>query len=217
MALVYNAEIRPSKLDLVKAWAPTQPWFPGTADAEFALAGAFRFDDPEGEVGVETLLFSVGDDVVVQVPLTYRGAPLEGGEAHLLTTMEHSVLGDRWVYDGAADPVFIATTATAILTGGSQAELLVPVEGSDSVARREPTALVTGSGTEVSAVSLPAVTDVVVRNEGGLTLVEAGGIRLAIARVVSEGAMSSIADAEVLAGTWAGQDRRVPLVAAWRA
>jgi hypothetical protein len=217
MALVYAAEIRPSKLELAEAWAPTQPWFPAGANAEFRMAGAYRLDDPEGEVGVETLLLSVGDGTVVQIPLTYRGAPLEGAEAHLITTMEHSVLGDRWVYDGAADPVYIATTATAVFTGGSQAELLVPVDGSDSLARREPTALVTGNGTEISAVPVPAVADVIVRNEGNVTLVEAGDIRLAIVRVVSEAALQSFAGADALAGTWAGQDAAVRLVAAWRA
>jgi hypothetical protein len=217
MALIYAAELRPSKLELVQAWAPTQPWFRGSADAELEIVDAYRLDDPAGEVGIETLLISVGDGSVVQIPLTYRGATLEGGEAHLITTMEHSILGDRWVYDGAGDPVYLATTATAVSTGGTQAELLVSADGSDSVVRRDPTALVTGSGTETSVVPVPAVTDVIVRNEGDVTLVEAGGIRLAVARVISEAALHSFADAELLAGTWAGQDTAIPLVAAWRA
>lgn len=215
MALIYAAELHPSKLELAQAWAPTQPWFPERADAEFRLAGAYRFDDPEGEVGVETLLVSVGD-AVVQIPLTYRGAPLEGGEAHLITTMEHSVLGKRWVYDGAGDPVYIAVTATAILTGGSQAELLLAADGSGTVVRRDPTALVSGSGAEASGVPLPAATDITVRNEGDVTFVEAGSIRLAVARVVSAAALASVADAETLSGMWAGQDEAVSLVAAWR-
>jgi hypothetical protein len=217
MALLYTSEIRPSKLELVQAWAPTRPWFPGSADAELVSVGAYRFDDPEGEVGVETLLVRVGDGALVQIPLTYRGAPLEGGEAHLITTMEHSVLGDRWVYDGAGDPVYLATTATAISTGATQAELLVSTGGSDELVRREPTALVTGSGTGASVVAAPAVGDIVTRDEGDVTLVEAGAIRLAIARVVSDGALAAFTDAETLVGTWAGQDTAVPLVASWRA
>jgi hypothetical protein len=217
MALLHTAEIRPSKLELVQAWAPTRPWFPGPADAELVSVGAFRFDDPEGEVGVETLLVRVGGGPLVQIPLTYRGAPLAGGEAHLITTMEHSVLGDRWVYDGAGDPVYLATVATAIHTGGTHAELLVSTGDSDDLVRREPTALVAGSGTGDTALPAPAVGDIVMRDEGDVTLVDGGGILLAIARVVSDGALEAFADAELLAGTWAGQHTAVPLVAARRA
>ena len=38
------------------------------------------------------------------VPLTYRGAPLAGGEADLVGTTEHSALGTRWVYDAWRRP-----------------------------------------------------------------------------------------------------------------
>ncbi len=62
-------------------------------------------------MGVETLLVRVGEGPVLQVPLTYRGAPLPGGESALVGTMEHSVLGPRWVYDGTGDPVYVATLA----------------------------------------------------------------------------------------------------------
>jgi predicted trehalose synthase len=60
-------------------------------------------------VGIETLLVvdESGDSpVLYQVPLTYRGAPLEGGHDALVGTMQHSVLGPRWVYDGPRDPVY---------------------------------------------------------------------------------------------------------------
>lgn len=216
MALIYNADIRPSKLELVQAWAPTQSWFPRDGDDALSNVGAYRFDDPAGEVGIETLLLSLANGTVIQIPLTYRGAPLEGAEKHLITTMEHSVLGDRWVYDGVGDPVYVAATANAALTGGSQAELLVSADGSDSVVRREPTVLVTGSGTEASAGTSPPAATVVVRNKGGVTLAEMGEIRLAIARVVSGSALAAFTDAETLAGTWAAQDAAVPLVAVWR-
>ena len=217
MALIYTADISPSKLELVQVWAPTQPWFPAGADVELSNAGAYRVDDPDGEVGIETLLFSVGDGTEIQVPLTYRGAPLEGAEHHLITTMKHSVLGDRWVYDGAGDPVYIATTATTVLTGKAQAELLVAADAAGSVVRREPTALVTSSGRETSEVPVLSVTNIAVRHDGAVTLVEAGEIRLALARVISDDALTSFADAATLTGTWAGHDSRVPLVAVWRA
>src|SRR5688500_4976088 len=71
--------------------------------------GTWRLDDPAGQVGVETLVVQdVADPrgTVYQVPLTYRGAPLLGAEHALVGTTEHSVLGQRWVYDGPHDPVY---------------------------------------------------------------------------------------------------------------
>lgn len=49
------------------------------------------------------------EPVAYLVPLGYRGAALEGvpGEA-LIGTSEHGVLGTRWIYDGAHDPVVLA-------------------------------------------------------------------------------------------------------------
>ena len=91
----------------------------GDVEAELLLdltddAGSWRLprvDDPAGQVGVETIL--VVDEagaapVVYQVPLTYRAAPLDGAQSALVGTMEHSVLGRRWVYDGPHDPVYAA-------------------------------------------------------------------------------------------------------------
>jgi hypothetical protein len=49
-----------------------------------------------------------GADTTYQVPLSYRGAPLEGAEAELVGTAEHGVLGPRWIYDGVRDPVVVA-------------------------------------------------------------------------------------------------------------
>jgi hypothetical protein len=217
MALLYKADIHPSKLELVRAWAPTRSWFPSSDASALTQVAAFRFDDPDGEVGVETVLLRVADDgPVVQVPLTYRGAPLDGAEAHLITTMTHSVLGDRWVYDGAADPVYIATAATTAFGGGTQAELLVSTAGSDALERREPTAVVRGSGSAASEVPTPSVSKVETRDDGALTLVEAADVRLAIARVIADGALDAFAHAETIAGSWAGQGAAVPLVAAWR-
>lgn len=56
------------------------------------------------------------------MPLTYRGAPLPGAEPWLVGTMEHSVLGRRWVYDGCGDPVHVAALVATILAGGIQAK-----------------------------------------------------------------------------------------------
>jgi hypothetical protein len=108
MALLHQAELVPSKLEALAAWAPSQPWFDGDPERLERVA-AFRLDDPAGEVGVEVLLLRAGDGPVLQVPLTYRGSPLEGGDEWLVGTMQHSVLGERWVYDGCGDPVYVAT------------------------------------------------------------------------------------------------------------
>src|SRR5690349_10364756 len=116
MAVIHHATITPTKLELLAGWLPGRPWFPG---GELRQVDAYRFDDPAGEVGVETLLVAA-DGAVVQAPLTYRGAPLEAAEQHLLGTMEHSVLGTRWIYDGCGDPVWAAALATTVLTGGTE-------------------------------------------------------------------------------------------------
>ena len=79
---------------------------------------SWRLDDPAGQVGIETLLVvDEGGDVpvVYQVPLTYRGAPLEDAQNALVGTMQHSVLGRRWVYDGPQDPVYAAQLLELVL------------------------------------------------------------------------------------------------------
>jgi len=73
---------------------------------------------------MEIFLLRGVDGRTVQVPLTYRGAPFSGGDGWLITTMTHTVLGDRWVYDAVGDPVFVATLATTIATGGREAAAL---------------------------------------------------------------------------------------------
>ncbi|MFI8262592.1 MULTISPECIES: maltokinase N-terminal cap-like domain-containing protein [unclassified Streptomyces] len=113
MAVVHRTTMTPDKLELLASWLPTQPWYrdPGAGRApQPARAGGFRLDDPQGEVGIEFM--AVRDDagdrpVTYHVPLTYRGAPLDGAEHALVGTSEHGVLGRRWIYDGAHDPVLV--------------------------------------------------------------------------------------------------------------
>lgn len=120
MAVVHRAELKPAKLDLIAAWLPTQEWFRNGGPAE--REATFRLDDPAGEVGIETFVVRSGSSLF-HVPLTYRGAPLEGGR--LVGELEHSVLGHRWVYDGPSDPVYVATTTEAIVTGGHEVEMFL--------------------------------------------------------------------------------------------
>ena len=209
MALLHTAEITPSKTELLTSWAPTQPWFVGDAGVSVTNLAAYRFDDPEGQVGIETILITAGDGPVLQVPVTYRDAPLAGAEASLITTMQHTVLGKRWVYDATGDPAYLAAVATAALTGGRQAELTIEIDGQMVV--REPTAVVAGSGTPGgTGVTPPAVADISIHQEPGATTVTAGSLRIVVARVLGDDdVLASLAphaaSNEVLAGTWAEQ------------
>ena len=90
MALLHRAQLSPSKLELVGDLLASRAWFRG---GTVAAVGAYRFDDPAGEVGIETHLVRADDGPVLQVPLTYRAAPLAGRGGVLVGTTEHSVLG----------------------------------------------------------------------------------------------------------------------------
>ncbi|MDN5716792.1 MAG: phosphotransferase [Janibacter sp.] len=111
MAQIYQAELTPSKLELLTEWMGGQRWYVGAGRRpRLRRLDSWRLDDPQGEVGIETIvvLDEAGTTpVVYQVPLTYRDAPLEGGQAALVGEMEHSVLGHRWVYDAPHDPVYV--------------------------------------------------------------------------------------------------------------
>lgn len=129
MALIHDVTLRPSKLELLVPWLPQQRWAAGLAGALDRVA-SFRFDDPEGEVGVETLLIGVGPDLF-QVPLTYRGAPVDAWTDHLVGTLDHPVLGQRWVYDAVADPVYLAALAEAVYDGAPQAAQFRAIAGGE--------------------------------------------------------------------------------------
>jgi len=127
MALFHAATITPTKSDLIAAWAPTQPW--GVpAEVPTKVIGSYRFDDPDGRVGMETHLVAAGD-TVLQVPLTYRDEPLEGADDALIVEMQHSVLGTRWVYDGLRDPRFVVMLAGVAMTGQGEALGMVVYDG----------------------------------------------------------------------------------------
>ena len=91
------------------------------------MIGSYRFDDPDGRVGMETHLVTAGG-VVFQVPLTYRDEPLDGADDALITEMHHSVLGTRWVYDGLRDPLFVVMLAAVAMTGQGEALGMVVYE-----------------------------------------------------------------------------------------
>ncbi|MFI6369618.1 1,4-alpha-glucan branching protein [Streptomyces sp. NPDC050546] len=125
MAVIHHTTLTPTKLELLTSWLPTRPWYrAGAAEPKLVKAGGFRLDDPRGEVGIEFLVVtdtSGPHPIVYLVPLTYRGAPLDGAEHALVGTMEHGVLGRRWAYDGCHDPVTVGQLA-ALIEGRVQAQ-----------------------------------------------------------------------------------------------
>ncbi|MEZ5330463.1 MAG: hypothetical protein R2991_00080 [Thermoanaerobaculia bacterium] len=118
MGIFHRAVIVPTKEEVLAQWVPTQPW--GAPAGLLDVIGSYRLDDPDGRVGMEVFLVAAGD-AVLQVPLTYRDEPLEGADAALLTGMQHSVLGHRWVYDGLCDPLFLTVLAAVAMTGQGEA------------------------------------------------------------------------------------------------
>jgi hypothetical protein len=179
MGIVHHtATLSPTKQELVEAWLPTRPWAEGRRVA--GKVAEYRFDDPEGEVGVETILWRTDDGTVLQTPLTYRAAPLDGAEAHLVGTTDHSVLGQRWVYDGCGDPVWAATLVDTIETGGRQAQMFIEQDG-----RRvdvPPRMQVRGSGSDASVPRTISINEVA--DDGAVTVVSADQVEIAVARVV---------------------------------
>lgn len=125
MAVIYDTTMSPSKLELLTAWLPAQPWYLGSGhEPALAKAGGFRLDDPQGEVGIEFMMVTDGSGdqaAAYQVPLTYRAAARVGANDALIGTAEHGVLGPRWIYDGTHDPVLVAQLV-ALIQGAAQAQ-----------------------------------------------------------------------------------------------
>jgi hypothetical protein len=125
MATIHRTTMVPSKHDLLGDWLPQQPWYLDTgAPPALDRAGGFRLDDPAGDVGIEFIFVTDGtrdQATTYHVPLAYRGAPLPGADAGLLGTSEHGVLGRRWVYDAAHDPVAVSALLE-FLCGATKAQ-----------------------------------------------------------------------------------------------
>ncbi|HET8970217.1 MAG TPA: hypothetical protein VFN19_04090 [Candidatus Nanopelagicales bacterium] len=184
MALIHtDADLNPGKLELIAAWLPTQPW---GASGEATRLASYRFDDPAGEVGIETFVVAVGD-AVLQVPMTYRGTPLEG--ARPVGEMEHSVLGHRYVYDGATDPVYLDAVRQVVVAGGHEADWVTP-DGT-VLPRFRTSAAVSGLATDPAA---------------------AAGTVEVVRRPLEDDAVSDADVVGTLTGTWTGQEQPIVLV-----
>ncbi|WP_028658789.1 CG0192-related protein [Nocardioides insulae] len=185
MAIIYPATISPTKAELLDQWVPTQSWWPGDDDVQ--EIASYRFDDPDGQVGIETFLLRAGDESVVQVPMTYRGTPAPDPSAALICTMEHSVLGTRWIYDAPTDPTYLEVVRQVILEGGREVALEIH-HPDGSVTTRPTTCTVTGRPGTASDTPVDPV--------------------LALERRPSAGAIPT---GPVLVGTWEGQTEPVVL------
>jgi hypothetical protein len=117
MARFHRATLTPTKDAIIAAWTSTQPWGPAPGVAT-SVIGSYRFDDPDGRVGMESFLVDAGGPLL-HVPLTYRDEPL--GTAAPVAEMDHSVLGTRWVYDGLRDPAYVVMLAAVAMTGQGEA------------------------------------------------------------------------------------------------
>jgi Maltokinase N-terminal cap domain len=206
MALIHQATLRPSKQELVAAWLPARKWYTGPT-GEVERVATFRFDDPAGEVGIETMLIRVADGPVFQVPLTYRGAPLPGADAWLLDTSEHSVLGKRWIYDATADPVYAAALAGAILANTGQAPQYEEIDG-----RLQPRDLPMTITSTTSEPTPPPAVDVVHQvSDADPTRIVTNTVELAIVRRVTQDPGLT---GTLLTATWPTQPTPLPLASA---
>ena len=104
--IFFNAELDPGKEHFQRAFLPSAGKL--AEDEKFDVHSAWRMVDPDGVLGMEIFLAEIpGQQALVQIPVTYRPKPL-GPELDgaLLGKMQHSELGERWVYDARQDPVF---------------------------------------------------------------------------------------------------------------
>jgi hypothetical protein len=209
MAIVHNTTMNPTKLELLAAWLPGQPWFSGSGrDPELTMVGGFRLDDPLGEVGIEFMLVSDGS-VVYQVPMTYHGRELPGADGRLIGTSEHGVLGGRWIYDGIRDPVLVAQLV-ALIQGEVQAQAQSVSHTPDPAVTSQPV-----TGGPLAAISSvvtsdsPAGTDLSV-DTAGPDGRPAGQLAIRIARILQPGGDGAEPDDAAgqpcLSGTWRRPD-----------
>ena len=209
MAILYpQATLSPTKLELLTPWLPVRAWYQGPAEPVLTRVAGYRFDDPDGEVGIQTLLVQAGDGPLFQVPLTYRGTPLDGRDEWLVGTTEHSVLGPRWIYfSGCGDPLYARTLATAIITGASGAEEIASIDSRQE--RRAPSMTVRGGGTAEAAA--PPVGTIISVNDANPTVIVTDSVHLAVHRLLSLNAGAGHNERAVLTGTWSLQPAPVLL------
>lgn len=109
IAEIQQATITPTKSELANKWL-----------GHYRELGSYRFVDPQDEVGIEVLVGYDLDDRLVQLPVTYRSEELD--PTHTLATMEHSVLGTRYVSNALGDPVAVQEFIRTIIEADTGAQ-----------------------------------------------------------------------------------------------
>jgi len=199
MAVLHEATLVPSKFEMLESWLPSQPWFDSRESTSVDAVGAYRFDDADGEVGIETHLLRGANGQTFQVPVTYREAPLNNAEFFLIGTTQHSVLGKRWVYEASGDVKYVTALAAVILDGGHEAELVVMAK--NGPVRRESTAKVLGSGSQLSDIRVRE--PLLVENHDDSTWIITGDFKFVLSRVIKDKVVHGAEN--TLSGTWPGQ------------
>jgi len=197
MAILHQATLSPSKLELVTDHLRSIPQYADLRDAEVSLIGAYRFDDPAGQVGIETHIVSAGSYGTVQVPLTYRETRLNNAEHWLIGTMEHSVLGHRWIYNACGDPVYAAELVRTILAGDTQVEQFIGTD--EGPVMRAPSATVTGSGT--GGTKVPDIDTVDCSSGVSSSVIRTDGLELVVRHRLDEDTPDLT---RFLSGEWQG-------------
>jgi hypothetical protein len=177
MAMIHHTTLTPGKLELLTQWLPDQPWYRGAGAPVLTKAGGFRLDDPAGDVGIELMIVAdaLGDRYLV--PMTYRGAPLADADDALLGTAEHGVLGRRWIYDGARDPVAVEQLL-ALAAGQVDAQHQNVSNTVDDCVRPSPTL--------TRPAAAPSRLSVVDTATGTAVALEPDGLALHIVRVLTD-------------------------------
>ncbi len=128
------AELTPGFAEFLPEWLSSRRWYAGKGRApRLRRVGGIRWEDPAGEVGIEThiVVDEAGPEpVVYQIPLTYRSAPVDALHTALVATAEHSTLGTRYIYDGCHDPAFVQALLDLVTSGGTVSVGTGPAGGS---------------------------------------------------------------------------------------
>lgn len=207
MAEIYpDAELYPAKPEAVAAYLREHGPDPGVSAEALTLLASYRFDDPGGDVGMEVHLVRDQAGRLLQVPLTYRGDPHPAQDE--LLTIDHSVLGQRYVYGGLSDTMFLTQLVDTIVGGGVGARHVNVNDGSEithRVANVRGTGMSDEDAPSVARAATPGV------SEGAVHVPLMGGELIFDLQLDPSDDPSERTPNGMLFGTWPGQDSEVLL------